>query len=355
MKKIVIALNHPAHYHLFKYVANEIKDTSKVVFFIKNKEILETLMKNENAEYLKYFSFEKLKKGKIKVMLFGFLELLFQDITLFSYCIFNKPSHLMGTDIAISHVGWILKIPSFILNEDDFEVNKYFCKLTYPFAKYIISPTVCNVSKWEQKKLAYEGYQKLAYLHPNRFTPDYSFVENHIGSKKYFLIRLVGLSAGHDIEEKHVGLSIADVRKIISILEKHGVVYISSEKPLDKSLEKYRLNFPVQHIHHLMYYSHLFISDSQSMTVECSVLGVPNIRVNTFVGKISVLEELEKKYKLTLGVLPENKTELFNIIEEYSTDNTLKNKFEERRRFMLQEKIDLIPFIIKSLKIEVTN
>lgn len=44
--KILIALNHPAHFHLFKKPANEfIKSGHNVLFVYKQKDILERLFK----------------------------------------------------------------------------------------------------------------------------------------------------------------------------------------------------------------------------------------------------------------------------------------------------------------------
>jgi predicted glycosyltransferase len=42
-----------------------------------------------------------------------------------------------------------------------------------------------------------------------------------------------------------------------------------------------------------MAFAEFFIGDSQSMTVESAVPGVPAIRVNDFVGRISAVRELE--------------------------------------------------------------
>ncbi|NUN07795.1 MAG: hypothetical protein HUU54_01305 [Ignavibacteriaceae bacterium] len=301
-------------------------------------------MQIEEVEYFKYSVTRFTKSNKIKIVIGGLIDLFIQDFTLMKSCLFSRPVALIGTDIAITHVGWLLRIRSYVFNEDDFVVNRSFCKFAYPFASFIISPNVCNVGKYAFKKVGYEGYQKLAYLHPKRFRPDRSKITEYVGHDKYFMIRLVSLSAGHDIEKDHKGLSYGDLKQVIDIVEPNGKVFISSEKPLPQDLKKYSFNFPVNIIHHLMYYCEMFISDSQSMTVECCMLGVPNIRVNTFVGKISVLEELERKYQLTLGIHPDEKELLFNKVRDYSNNNELRSLFNSRREKMLSEKIDVTSF-----------
>lgn len=321
----------------------------EVLYFVKNKEILETLMIAEGAKYFKYKTSHIRKTDKSRVILSGIIDLFFQNVTLMAHCIRSRPQKMIGTDIAIAHVGWILKIPSYILNEDDFNVNRFFCSLAYPFARYIVSPNVCDVGKYQPKKIGYDGYQKLAYLHPKRFVPDRKLIGDYITADKYFIIRLVSLTAGHDVEQNHEGLLKQDVISIINALEEYGTVYISSENKLPVEFERHALKVPVNLVHHLMYFCELFISDSQSMTVESCMLGIPNIRVNTFVGQISVLEELENKYGLTVGIHPANKKQLSENINRILLNKNVKKEFQEKRDKMIAEKIDLTGFLYELL------
>ena len=79
-------------------------------------------------------------------------------------------------------------------------------------------------------------------------------------------------------------------------------------------------------MHHILAYAKLIISDSQTMTAESAVLGVPSLRINTFVGKISYLEELEYVYGLTFGFLPEQELAFLSKLNELiKTKNLEKN------------------------------
>jgi uncharacterized protein len=69
-------------------------------------------------------------------------------------------------------------------------------------------------------------------------------------------------------------------------------------------------------MHHVLANASLLISDSQSMSVEAAMLGVPSLRFSSFAGKISVLEELEHKYKLTFGIDPSSPNKLLFKIED---------------------------------------
>lgn len=351
--KIIIKLNHPAHYHLFRILIKELRlKGHKVIIIIKNKDILKQLLELSNEKYIELIEPAKRKSGKISSILFANVkELFFQDFKLFWMVMKLKPDVMLGTDTSIAHVGWLLRIPTYIFNEDDYDVNKMFCFFTYPFATKIISPSVCDLKKYNKKKISYEGYQKLAYLHPNRFKPDIGIASKYINlNKKNFLIRLVNLVAVHDIENYNKGLYLEIIKKLVKLLEEYGNVYILSEEKIPEELIKYSLSINILDIHHVLAFCDLLISDSQSMTLEAAILGTPSIRYNSFVGKISVLNELEFKYNLTIGVKSNNENTLLSKIQELLNEPNLKIKMHERRNKMLLEKIDVTNFFIKVIE-----
>ena len=58
--KILFALNHPAHYYLFKYIMLILKEKGHdVKVVISEKDVLETLLKLENVEYKKLIRIRK--------------------------------------------------------------------------------------------------------------------------------------------------------------------------------------------------------------------------------------------------------------------------------------------------------
>lgn len=344
--KFLIAVNHPAQYHFFKIIyASLINRGHSVVFVIKDKDILAELMRNEGVNYHQLLK-KRVGKSKATILIKGFVDIISQGLALFKFVINYKPDVMFGTDYSITHVGKIIGVPSIVFNEDDFNINKFFCKLSYPWASCIISPAVCDVGKYNYKKINYEGYQKLAYLHPNVFQPDKSIVNKYLDiNDTYFLIRLVSFSAGHDIEMKHGGINEQVLKEIINKLEKHGDVYISSEAKIPEQFLKHKLHIDVKDIHHLMAFASLIIADSQSMIVEASMLGTPTIRFNSFVGKISVLEELQNKYELTTGISNNRPDLLMEKITVLLQNEKRETEYRLKRNKMLSHKIDVSGFI----------
>jgi len=136
------------------------------------------------------------------------------------------------------------------------------------------------------------------------------------------------------------------VKELLAMLKQKGKVYITSEKELPPELEDYKLLIDLTDIHHLMFFSDLFVGDSQSMIVEAAMLGTPSIRFNSFVGKISVLNELETKYNLTIGINNNNSQLLLKTVENLINTDNLKDIYQKRREKMLSEKIDVTAFAL---------
>ena len=346
---VLIALSHPAHYYLFKYFYKSLRRKgTDVRFVIREKDILEKILISEEVDYINICKEVKRGSSKYSILFGAIKEMLIQDFNLWKYVRKWRPDIMLGTDISISHVGKIMRISTIVLNEDDYDVNKLFCLATYPFANHILSPEVCNVGKYWKNKIAYEGYQKIAYLHPNYFQPKENVLKS-IGLTKndrFFVIRLVALNAVHDVEKNHSGLSVTLLKKIIKVLSTKGKVFISSEKDVLPEFKKYELKIKPNEVHDLMYYADMFISDSQSMTVESALIGTASIRYSSFVGKITVLEELEHKYKLTFGIKTGDQNDVVIKIKELFQIENLKEEFRNRRDNMLKDKIDLTSFLL---------
>ncbi|MFA5046775.1 MAG: DUF354 domain-containing protein, partial [Paludibacter sp.] len=339
--KILIYLGHPAQFHFFKNIISRLSaDGHQVKILLKTKDMLEELAQANGFEY------ENIQKINRRNTKFSILYAAFKrTLHVIQIARSFKADLIIGTDASVAQAGSILRKPAITTLEDDITVISKLARLTYPFSTSIVVPTVCKVGKWEYKKIAYDGYMKLAYLHPKHFTPDKQIVKKYIQEEKYLIIRLAQLTAHHD--EGIKGLNKNLVRNIIDIAEQKGYrVYISSEAELDKRFSDYQLKIDQNDIHHLMAFASLLISDSQSMSVEAAMLGVPSIRFSDFAGRISVLEELEHKYQLTFGIRTKDAEKLPERVIELLSHEGLLSLFQERRKVMLADKIDVTAFMI---------
>lgn len=339
--RIGVFLGHPAQFHLFKFTAQDLqKKGYEVEFLVKRKDILEKLVKESGIEYTIVRKHERKSSNKLNLI----WEMLKMDFFVSWYIIRKNPHIIIGTYCPI--ISRLLPVSFIVCNEDDERVVPRFAKLAYPAASAILTPLSCDCGKWNDKAIKYAGFQKLAYLHPNRFVPDVKIVEKYLGKdyKPYILMRFAKLNAHHDGGVKGMTDQMAQI--IINDTKSTHRVLISSERPLPESLEKFRLRIDPIDVHHLMAYADLYIGDSQSMAVEAAMLGVRNIRFNDFVAKIGVLNELENDYGLTTGISSDKENELYIQIKEYICKQEMNEVFKKRRERLLKEKIDVTAFLI---------
>ncbi len=338
--KVLFYLGHPAHFHLFKNLFTKlIENGTEIKIVIKTKDILEHLLIENNYKFINIYDKER-KDNKLQI-LYALIE---KDIKLFNVISKYKPNYLLGTSIEITHIGKLLNIPSIVVNEDDFDVVPEFAILSYPFATKIIAPYCCKVGKiWENKRIGYNGYHELAYLHPKYYKPKKNYNIN-----KYIIIRMSALNAYHD---KNIsGMTLELVKNIINKVKKEYFIFISYEGNIPEELKKYQLKIKYSEIHDFIYYASLVVSDSQTMSAEAAVLGTPSLRYNDFVGRINYLEELEHKYGLTFGFRKNEQKKLLDKLDDLLIKNNLKEIWKEKRNKMLSEVDDLNEVIYNELR-----
>ena len=338
---ILIQLSHPAHYHLYKNVAKNLMDDGhKVFILIKTKDILEDLLKQSGLPYYNILQ-EAHRKNKLGIL----WDMFVRDWRMLRFVRKNKINLLTGSTVEVAQVGWLTRKYRINTGEDDMRIVPLFQKMAGPFIQTILSPVTCDNWKLEPKSVKYKGYHKLAYLHPNQFIPDNGVVEKYFSTERpYFILRFAQLKAYHDIEAKARGINTEIAQHLIDLLLPYGDVYITSERELEPQFEKYRLNINPLDIHHVLAFAKLYIGDSQSMSVEAAMLGTPSLRFNDFAGKIGVLEELEHKYELTLGISSSEPQRLYDKVQELLEMPNLREVFQERRQKMLSDKIDVTAF-----------
>ena len=334
--RVLFQLGHPAHFHLFKNtIADLQRDGHQTFILIRKKDILEDLLKEAGMPYINILPSGK--KSAITLML-----------RLWRVFLFSLTHHidvLVGSTPEVAQIAWLLRRRSVVMAEDDASIVPQFIKAVKPFVDNYLSPVSCDNGPLESSTTHYEGFHKLAYLHPNRFTPDPVVVDRYFDhGKPYFLLRFAQLNAYHDVSANAHGINDETAMKLIEILSPHGNIYITSEREFSSDLEKYRLNINPLDIHHIMAFAALYIGDSQSMAVEAAMLGTPSIRFNDFAGKIGVLEELEKKYQLTIGIPSSNSERLYNTVKEIIATDNLREVYQARRQQMLEDKIDVATF-----------
>lgn len=347
---VALFLGHPAHFHMLKNTAIHLQENGHRVFFvIKQKDILEKLLQEAGFQYT------MIREGRGGSVLGLMKSVLGMEWHMCQFLRKNRIDILIGSTLSFAS-RILMHIPVIVLGEDDAAVVPRYAKMVYPWATNILTPKTCDCGQWENKAIHYPGFQKLAYLHPKRFTPNAEVLKQYKidPTKPYFLIRFAKLNAHHDTGVQGISTEVA--QHIIDLLSPHGQIYITSERELEPQFEQYRLHINPLDIHHVMAFATLYIGDSQSMAVEAAMLGVPSLRFNDFVGKkkIGVMEELEHVYGLTYGISSHEPELLYAKIQELlrliggeadgQKATGLRAEFQARRQRMLADKIDVTAF-----------
>ena len=208
---------------------------------------------------------------------------------------------------------------SIMFDDDDDAAEPLIVKYGHPLTDIVFTPDC--IRRKTKRAVYYAGTHELAYLHPNRFTPDPT-VLHHAGlteGERFFIMRFVALKGHHDVGQQ--GLTLEQKKHLVEVLKPHGRVIITSERAIEPEFEPYRLPVPPEEIHSLMAYSSMFVGDSQTMTSEAAVLGVPALKCNTFAGRLSVPNMLENKYGLCYAYTPDHFEEMLNHIQQLLARN----------------------------------
>lgn len=332
-------MGHPAHFHLFKNLIHSLPEKD-VLIVISNKDILRKLLDENSIKYQILAEY-----GNSQSPFSKWIKLVRTTWKLLLITKKSKPDILIGCLSQIAWVGFLTGKKTLFFAEDDFAYTTLQCRITYPFVTNVLTAEEVNVGPFSKKQIKYPAYHKLAYLHPEVFQKEPSILEKYQISIPYFIVRIVSLSAHHDSNIEGVSETMLD--QIIEKLSLHGRVILSSEKKLNNRYQPFFLPIEVSDMHQLMSQAKGIVSDSQSMTVEACVLGIPNIRINSFKGKISVLNNLETSYKLTKSFSP---TE-FKIDDLNYIFNANLSEFEKNRERLLKDKINPTPFYLKQIEI----
>lgn len=333
--KVMIDILHPAHVHFFRNFIQEMqKDGHDLLITARNKEMTLTLLQEYDIPYT---LISTVKKG----FLGRFQEQLQRSLKFYQLARKFKPDLLISEQgVTTAPLGKILRIPSLIFW--DTEVSTLTNKVCYPLATAVYTP-ISYTGKVRGNHLTYQGYQKLAYLHPNWYVPNPTTLQKYkLQRGKYCILRFVSWTSNHDAGDH----GIIDKVKFVEELQKSSSVYISSEENLPPELEKYKLNIDYRDIFDILAFASLYIGESATMATEAAVLGTPSIYVAT--SERGYINELQQKYQLVQWHKDEE-----SALQQATLllqDKKTKLIWKKRREDMLQEVIDLTAFMIDLVK-----
>lgn len=282
--RVLIDITHPAHVHFFRHAIAELGARGHVVSVTARDKDLSAQLLTEFGIAAKVL--DKALHGPAGAP----WRILGRDIKLWWHCLRFRPDVLGAiSGMFVAHAGWLLRKP--VVVWDNAEHQTLAHRITFPFVTAIKSPE-SYLLRVPKKHHRFCGYNALAYVHRNRFTPDPAEVRaaGIDPEEKYCVVRFVSWSAAHDVGAR--GISPDRKLRFVQTLARHARVYVTCEGRVPPELKPYRLRIPPGQILHVLAYASLYVGEGATMASEAAPLGTPSVYINTLrCGYIDMLAE----------------------------------------------------------------
>jgi len=334
--KILFDLQHPAHLHFFRNVAQRlVREGHEVLFTGRDKDILVDLARSHDIDVE---VFGVARSGLVRLG----LELVQRQWRLWQIIQRFQPDVMMAiAGTYVSLIGWLGRVRTYVFYDTEHATLSNL--LAYPFARCVYVPR-CYRKRIRWRHVRYNGYHELAYLAPRYFQPDPTVLDEVgvVPGELFCIVRFVGWGAAHDLGRR--GFSNSGKLRAVREIATRARVFISCEGPLPEELEPYRLQLDVGRVHHLMAHAALVFGESATMASEGAILGVPGIYVDP-VGR-GYTDEQQREYGLVHNFKPGRQNDAIERALDILTDYQ-RDKWRERAESLLTDKIDVNDLLYK--------
>ncbi|MBR1783981.1 MAG: DUF354 domain-containing protein [Bacteroidales bacterium] len=340
VSNFLIDIGHPGHVHLFRHLAAELRRRGHTLLYsVRDIPVAKRLMECFGmTPYLDLGAKRDSRAGKA-------LAVLRQDAALLRFVVANRIECGISSGISLGHVSQLTGMTALMFDDDDDAAEPLVVRYGHPASRAVFTPD-CIV-RGTRRAVYYHSTHELAYLHPDLFRPDagVAAAAGLAPGERYFIMRFVAMKGHHDVGEQ--GLAKEQKLALLRLLCRHGRVIITGERELDAEFEPYRLPVPPEQMHSLMAGCSLFVGDSQTMTSEAAVLGVPALKCNSFAGRLSVPNMLEERFRLCHAYTPSRFGDMLSeagrLLSMPAVE--LRGEWQRRREAMLRELVNPVPWL----------
>lgn len=303
---VLIDILHPADLHVLRGFREEMLRRGHTVHVAaRNKDVTIPLLQRYDIPA------EILSRQRSGLVGLG-IEWFIRAFRLIRMARRTRPHLMIGVSgPVIAPVGKLLRIPTVVMC--DVEHSTRTNRLVIPLATAVVTGR-SYYGPVNGHQVTYPSYHQLAYLHPQRFTPDDKLVkEAGIDPEAaYSVVRFVAWEASHDIGES--GLDVENKRRLIARLAEGGRVLVSSEAPLPDDLRRFEITAEPDLLHHIIAFARIVVGESATLSSEAAVLGVPSVYIRD-TGR-GYTDEQERRYNLVRNVTPEDFDGIVRAVDE---------------------------------------
>lgn len=339
--RVLFDVAHPAHVHFSRHLVAELEaagHATKVV--ARHKDVTTDLLDHFGMPYVAVGRARR--RGRLGMA----AELVRRDLAILRVARAFEPDVIVTRNPAGVQAARLARVRGIFDTDDGRAVGVHF-RAAAPFAHAITTPD-CIPDDYGAKHVKYPSYKALAFLHPDRFTPDPS-VLGLLGvdaGEPYFVVRFVAFEASHDRGD--AGLAPGAKAEVVRRLARRGRVFVSSEGALPAALAEFALPTPPHRLHDVLAFARLCVTDGQSMAGEAAAVGVPAVRASTTCGRLAVFKEMEERYGLVSEFRPDQERKFLARVEELAAEPD-PGRWQEARARLLADKCDLTAWLFDFL------
>ncbi|WP_336036846.1 DUF354 domain-containing protein [Halobacterium yunchengense] len=269
---VLISVQHPAHAHFYRYVVRELQSRGHDVHvFARDEPIIRALLDAHGVDH-------EALPGPGSPPGPRAVGQLSYEWRLFRHAAGIGPDVMTAIGgVSVAHVSTLVGARCVVFT--DTEHATLTNALAFPLADTVCTPT-CYRNDVGDKQRRYDGCHELAYLHPDRFTPDPSVLDrvDLDADQRYAVLRSVAADAFHDTDKE----GFDDVGDVIDSLEETGArVLVTAEGDVPVGYADRRIDVQPHQMHDLLYYADLFVGEGATMVTESAVLGTPALYVSS--------------------------------------------------------------------------
>jgi len=228
----------------------------------------------------------------------------------------------------------------------DKQLGKKEEHLVFNYSDKIVTPDCYHYDVPKGKHLTHSSYHTLAYLHPNRFTPDDRVLEKLDVDQKEYVVVSFEEKPHLEMDLKEEPLRRRQMIDLVRFLDDHSRVFLDERGLVPEPLEKYIPSIPPRQYLDLIANARLVIGNEPITSSEAGVLGVPWIYVS---GSTTYsLEDQELRYEIGSQVY--NVEEAEELAEMILTGE-VEPDFELSRKHILKDKTDLTNWMLTLVKV----
>ncbi|GJL81458.1 MAG: hypothetical protein DHS20C01_10920 [marine bacterium B5-7] len=334
---ILIEAHHPAHIHFFKHVIRILIDRGDEVLVLgRDRDVMRSLL--DSYSYIPNILISATGTGNR----FPLAEFLHRQRQVASSIRTRKPDIVMSLMGTYTQSAKLFGVPNLIFTDSEFQRTAH--AIAHPFATRIHTPE-CFGKSLGRKHIRYRGYHELAFLHPDRFTPD-PCVLNELGGiaeGDYMVLRVSAWDTLHDIGEQGLANQLTDT---VRSLSRYLKVFIVPERGVDLGeLESHRLALSPHRLHDVLAFARLVVSEGASTASEAACLGVPAVYINST--SRSYLDDQENRYGLVHNFRSAS-TAIARAMQ-LAEDPPSKAWRQQRRQALIDDHIDVTAYVIDQI------